>query len=195
MTCRCYGNDMHGSRQELDDNEQHIQPRTKQERGGRAWYGNVHPRGSRSPGAARSGGVPVTNAEGAASSTISTLGKTATRRVGSNGSSLLPECRQRNSPVLGARGRYACPLLLQCQHQESPLGLVQSATLMVAPIFVPGVRRPLRHGVGRLCLRRPCTPYVIQLRCLFKDLSSFVIHAFQFMRFSLRPDELGDHRR
>ena len=29
-------NDMHGSRQELDDNEQRIQPRTKQERGGRA---------------------------------------------------------------------------------------------------------------------------------------------------------------
>ena len=29
-------NDMHGSRQELDDNEQRIQPRTKQERRGRA---------------------------------------------------------------------------------------------------------------------------------------------------------------
>ena len=61
---------MHGSRQELDDNEQQIQPRTKQERGGPAWYGNVHPRGSRAPGAVRSGGVPVTNVEGAASFTI-----------------------------------------------------------------------------------------------------------------------------
>jgi len=50
-------NDMQGSRQELDDNEQHIQSRTKQERRGRAWYG-------RAPGAARSGGVPVTNVEG-----------------------------------------------------------------------------------------------------------------------------------
>ena len=50
---------MHGSRQELDDNEQQIQPRTKQERGGPAWYGNVHPRGSRAPGAVRSGGVPA----------------------------------------------------------------------------------------------------------------------------------------
>jgi len=32
---------------------------------------------------------------------MSTLGNTATRRVGVNGSSLLPGCRQRNSPVLG----------------------------------------------------------------------------------------------
>jgi hypothetical protein len=55
-------NDMLGSRQELDDNEQRIQSRMKQERGGRTSYGNVHSRGSRVPGAARSGGVPVTNA-------------------------------------------------------------------------------------------------------------------------------------
>jgi hypothetical protein len=96
---------VHGSRQELDDNEQYIQPRKKQERGERAWYGNIHLRGSRAPGAARSGGVPVTNVEGAASSTISTLRNTATRRVGRNGSSLLPECRQRNSPVPGERAR------------------------------------------------------------------------------------------
>ena len=48
--------------------------------------------------------------------------------------------------------------------------------------------------VGRLRLRFPCTPYVIELRCFFKDLSSFVVHAFQF-GFPLRPDEHGDHRR
>jgi len=40
---------------------------------------NTHPRGSRSPGAARSGGVPVTNVESVASSTISTLGNTGKR--------------------------------------------------------------------------------------------------------------------
>ena len=39
------------------------------------------------------------------------------------------------------------------------------------------------------------TEYVIELRCIFKDLSPFVIHAFQLGRFPLRPDELGDHRR
>jgi hypothetical protein len=71
-------NDMHGSRQELDDNEQQIQPRKKQERGEQTWYGNTHPRGSRAPGSARIGGVLVTNVESAASSTISTLGNTAT---------------------------------------------------------------------------------------------------------------------
>jgi hypothetical protein len=37
---------------------------------------------SRASGAARSGGVPITNVEGAASSTSSTLGDTAARRVG-----------------------------------------------------------------------------------------------------------------
>ncbi len=42
-------NDRHGGRQELDDNEQHIQPRAKQERGGRAQYVNVHLRESRTP--------------------------------------------------------------------------------------------------------------------------------------------------
>jgi hypothetical protein len=62
------GNDMRGSRQELEDNEQHIQPRTKQERGGPSRYGNVHPRGNRASGAARSGGVSVTNVKGAARS-------------------------------------------------------------------------------------------------------------------------------
>jgi hypothetical protein len=48
-------------------------------------YGNIHPRGSRAPGAARSSGVLLTNVKSAASSTIATLGNTATRRVGSNG--------------------------------------------------------------------------------------------------------------
>jgi hypothetical protein len=48
---------------------------------------------------------------------------------------------------------------------------------------------------GRLLFSRPCTPYVIKLHCLFKDLSSFVIHAFYFVLFPLLPDELGDHRR
>ena len=44
---------------------------------------------------------------------------------------------------------------------------------------------------GRFRLRRQYTPYVIKLRCLFKDLFPSVIHAFQFVRFPLRPDELG----
>ena len=61
----------------------------------------IQQRGSRAPGAARSGGVPVTNVEGAASSTSSTLDDTSARRVGGSGSSLLLKCKQRNSPVLG----------------------------------------------------------------------------------------------
>ena len=60
---------------------------------------------------ARSGGVPVTNVEGAVSSTIPTLGGTAARRVGGGGSSFLPKCRQRNSPVLGKRTRTNCPFV------------------------------------------------------------------------------------
>ena len=71
----------------------------------------IQQRGSRAPGAARSGGVPVTNVEGAASSTIPTFGDTAARRVGGGGSSLLPKCRQRNSPVLGERARTNCLLV------------------------------------------------------------------------------------
>ena len=52
-------------------------------------------------------------------------------------------CHQGNDP---------CPLLLQCQHKESPLGASQSVTLTVAPPFVPGVRRASRHGISsHLC--------------------------------------------
>ena len=36
---------MHGSRQELDDVEQHIQPLEEKERGERTWHGNTHSRG------------------------------------------------------------------------------------------------------------------------------------------------------
>jgi len=61
--------------------------------------------------AVRSGGVPYTNVEGAASSTSSTLGDTAARTVGGCGSSLLPKCRQRNSPVQGERARTNCLLV------------------------------------------------------------------------------------
>ena len=61
--------------------------------------------------AVRSGGVPVTNEEGAANTTISTLGNTAARRVGGGGSSLLPKCRQRNSPFLEERARTNCLLV------------------------------------------------------------------------------------
>ena len=55
--------------------------------------------------------------------------------------------------------------------------------------------KPLFRIVGQLCPRLPCTPYVVTLRCLFKELPSFVIHAIQCVRFPLRPDELKDHRR
>ena len=86
------------------------QPRTKQERGGRASYGHIYPRGSRASGRARSGGIPVANVEGAASSTISTRATEVLRslnrvpinntliipwrhskRVGDDGSSLVPK--------------------------------------------------------------------------------------------------------
>jgi len=40
-----------------------------------------------------------------AGSTISTIGTTVTRGIGSNGSSLLPEYRQRRSSVLGNEQR------------------------------------------------------------------------------------------
>ena len=53
----------------------------------------------------RRGGVSVTNGEGTASPTISTLGDAAARRVGDGGPSLLPKCRQRNGPILGERAR------------------------------------------------------------------------------------------
>jgi hypothetical protein len=46
--------------------------------------------------------------------------------------------------------------------------------------------------VGQFRLRRPYTPDVIKLRCLFKELSPFVILALQFPRVPLRPNELGD---
>ena len=38
-------NDIHGSQQELDDIEQHIQPLEEKERGERTWHGNTHSRG------------------------------------------------------------------------------------------------------------------------------------------------------
>ena len=50
------GNDMHESRQELDDNEQRIQPRTIQERGGRAQSSTVPSKGGGTRGAARNCG-------------------------------------------------------------------------------------------------------------------------------------------
>ena len=72
-----------------------------QERGDRAGHGKVHSGGSGLPGAARSGGVPVANMEGAASSTITSSGGTTARRVGGNNSSLFPKCGERDSSVLG----------------------------------------------------------------------------------------------
>ena len=57
------------------------------------------------------GGLPVTNVENAESSTIPTFGNTAARRVGGCGSSPLPKCRQRISPVLGEGARTDCLLV------------------------------------------------------------------------------------
>jgi hypothetical protein len=67
------------------------------------------------------------------------------------------------------QGRDPCPLLLQRQHQESPLGHVQSVTLTVAPTFVPGARRALR----------PWHDTSSRLRdgCLSHSLRSLVISA------------------
>jgi hypothetical protein len=61
------------------------------------------------PGSARSGGVPVTNVEDAVSSTISTLGDTATRRVGGDGSAHLPVRAEEQS--WGGRARTNCLLV------------------------------------------------------------------------------------
>jgi hypothetical protein len=55
--------------------------------------------------------------------------------------------------------------------------------------------KPLCRIVGQFRPRLPCTLNVIKLSCLLKELSSFVLHAFHLVRFPLRPDELGDHRR
>ena len=61
------------------------------------------------PGSARGGGVPVTNVEGDVSSTISTLGDTATRRVSCGGSAHLPVRAEEQS--WGGRARTNCLLV------------------------------------------------------------------------------------
>jgi hypothetical protein len=45
-------------------------------------------------------------------------------------------------------------------------------------VFAQGwLLKPLFRIVDQLSVCLPCTPYVIKLRCFFKDLLSFVIHA------------------
>jgi hypothetical protein len=104
---------MHRHRHELDDYEQRISPRETQERGDRAGHGKVHPGGSGPPGAARSGGVPIINVEGAARSTIAPIGGTTARRVGGNSSSLFPKCGEGDISVLGGSAGTD-GLLMEC---------------------------------------------------------------------------------
>jgi hypothetical protein len=68
------------------------------------------------------------------------------------------------------QGKDPCELLLQCEHQKSPPGSLQSVTLTVAPTFVPSVRRAPHLDM---------VPHVISARdgCLSHSLRSLVSSA------------------